>query len=80
MTAKPGQAFVAGALSERPLASRNWDAQTNKLAEDFRLWLGRIDNYAAVDVLDDAVRQATDPHTIAWLAAIAERYGFKAPC
>jgi hypothetical protein len=30
-------------------------------------------------VLLDAIRQATKAETIEWLAAIAERYGFKAP-
>ena len=31
----------------------------------------------AEHVLNDAIRQATKPETIEWLAAIAERYGFK---
>ena len=31
------------------------------------------------DILQDAIRQATKAETIEWLAAIAERYGFKPP-
>lgn len=58
---KPSDATVA--LSNRLLA-----------------WFGDLKEPVAMKcaaVLDDAIRQATDPKTIEWIAAIAERYGFK---
>lgn len=48
-------------------------ALSNKLIR----WLFPGPTERSADILVDAVRQATDPKTIEWLAAIAERYGFK---
>lgn len=55
-------------LADALLAWLDIDAQT---ARDHMTTEGRI--------LSDAIRQATKAETIEWLAAIAERYGFKPP-
>jgi len=68
--AKPGNAFQT-----RP----EFNAEMLLLANKLLTW---VDENSAVtlfgyDVLRDAISQATAPATVHWLAAIAERYGFK---
>lgn len=61
------------------------DAHKAKLLADALLaWLNARsyrgeDIGASLQILRDAINQATKAETIEWLAAIAERYGFKPP-
>lgn len=55
------------------------DKQTQALADALLVWSQADMSMMSEKVLQDAIRQATKPETIAWLAAIAERYGFKPP-
>jgi len=54
------------------------DKDTLALAKELTAWL-EIDGHlhTASAILCDALRQATLPATVHWLAAIAERYGFQ---
>lgn len=47
------------------------------LADKLDGWLRAEDTPTSFEILTDAIMQSTGPHTVEWLAAIAERYGFK---
>lgn len=55
------------------------DANANPLADDLLQWFvdQGVEPPAISGMLQDAIRQATKPETIDWLASLAERYGFK---
>lgn len=50
------------------------------LAGELLAWMDYTSPEQISNTLRDAIRQATKLETIEWLAAIAERYGFKRPC
>ena len=50
------------------------------LADALDAWLQyQMQAWKPEHILRDAIKQATKAETIEWLAAIAERYGFKPP-